>query len=75
MKFSDYLNNEQLSNSEFARRIGVNASTVLRLVEGNVPRPETMLAIYKQTCGQVEPIDWYPAILQERERMRSANNH
>jgi transcriptional regulator with XRE-family HTH domain len=64
MKLSDYLSSENVSMSEFARRIEVrNARTVQRYIRGErVPTRSVMKRISRETAGQVQPNDFFDAV-------------
>lgn len=64
MKLSDYLSSENVSMSEFARRIEVrNARTVQRYVRGErVPTRSVMERISRETDGRVCPNDFFEGI-------------
>lgn len=61
MKLFDYLRTENVSMSEFARRIDVrNARTVQRYVKGvRTPSRSVMSAITRETGGLVQPNDFF----------------
>lgn len=62
MKLSEWLTKEQVSQSDFAKRIGVAQYTVNRYVNGErYPRPRAMWKISLETKGEVRPNDFYTA--------------
>jgi transcriptional regulator with XRE-family HTH domain len=59
MKLSDYLELSQISDAEFARRIGVERQAVGRYKLGErSPKKEILQEIYKATAGAVTPNDF-----------------
>jgi hypothetical protein len=62
MLLTDYLSREELSFSEFARRIGTkHARTVERYAKGQaIPNRVMMPRIVEQTAGEVRPNDFFP---------------
>lgn len=64
MKLGDYLNSKNLSDNEFARQLGVEQSTVTRLVARDgrqaerKPSFKLMARIAAATGGQVMPNDF-----------------
>ncbi len=65
MTLQEFLDDEDMSLTAFARAIGVSDSTVKRWCDGAIPKSEVMLDIYHYSCGRVEPVDWYPAIAKQ----------
>jgi transcriptional regulator with XRE-family HTH domain len=58
MKLVDYLRVNQITQAEFAARIGTTAATVNRIVRGKVtPRRALMTTICEVTKGEVQPLD------------------
>jgi len=67
MKLREWLRNENVSASEFGRRIGVSHAAVLRWSGGaRTPRPAQMEAIQRETGGKVMPADFYAVPQPER---------
>lgn len=62
MQLASYLKTLKITDAEFARMIGVNQSTVLRL-KRRERRPSLELAqrIFKATGGKVPPTAWFSA--------------
>lgn len=61
MKLSDYLQVNQITQAEFAARIGTTGATVNRIVRGKViPRRALMTTISEATKGDVKPLDLLP---------------
>lgn len=59
-KLSEYLENNGLTQSEFASLIGVKQATVSRYLAGeSIPEPEIMSKIFKKTKGEITPNDFY----------------
>lgn len=63
MQLATYLAAENISLSEFARRIGAkNARTVQRYTKhGQIPGGKMMAKIMRETGGKVQPADFLPA--------------
>ena len=60
MRLSDYLRATEISDAEFALKIGVNRSTVSRLRRTNQkPTEETLAAIVRATGGTVTANDFW----------------
>lgn len=60
MKLSDYLKKEKMSASEFAELVGVDKSTISRILRGKrYPRRATVEAIRKATDNRVTVADLY----------------
>lgn len=60
MKLTEYLDQQNITPSAFAKAIGVEASTVTRLASGEtVPSPRVMRAIIAATGGLVTPNDFF----------------
>lgn len=60
MRLTDYLTKEEITTSEFARRIGVDQMSVGRYRRGErIPRPDIMQKITVATGGRVGPADFY----------------
>lgn len=59
MKLSDYLEANAIIDGDFAKLIGVDRSTVARLRGGQIPKQETMLAIHRETGGEVTANDFF----------------
>ena len=65
MRLAEYLKNEGLSRSAFARDIGVKPGTVWRYClvrehpDHRIPTPAIMTRIVKATGGEVQPGDFY----------------
>ena len=58
MKLIDYLSMHNITQADFAQRIGTTGATVNRIVRGKVtPRRGLMAAISLATEGAVQPID------------------
>ena len=59
MQLSEYLEQESLSQREFAAKIDANPSTIIRLLQGKTrPQPKTLRKIMAATRGQVKPLDF-----------------
>lgn len=63
MQLQAYLDEERITYTDFARRIGTkHARTVERYAKGaRYPRKEMMAAIRRETGGRVTPDDFTPA--------------
>ena len=60
MKLPAYLKAKKISESEFARIIGVNQAVINRYCrEKRIPQPEIMDKIHAATYGKVGPGDFY----------------
>ena len=61
MKLAEYLEANQLTYAEFARRIGVRSDETVRryVVEGRVPTPKIMEKIALATGCQVTANDFF----------------
>ncbi len=61
MQLQAYLSTNDISLSEFARRVGAkNARTVQRYTKhGRMPSRRMMEAIVRETNGEVQPNDFY----------------
>lgn len=60
MKLKEWLQNENISASEFGRRIGVKHTAVLRWCSGiRTPRKAQIAAIQRATDGAVGPADFF----------------
>jgi transcriptional regulator with XRE-family HTH domain len=60
MKLSEYLNRNNLSLGQLAKRCGTSASTILRIKDGEVaPSKRVARALWDATKGQVTPNDLY----------------
>lgn len=60
MTLSDWLVQNKLSPTDFAKRIGKPQATVSRYAAGKrIPEPETMKVIVEATEGAVTPNDFY----------------
>lgn len=59
MKLAEYLKLANLTDADFAQRIGVERSTVTRLRGDQIPTREVMRAIAEATNGAVTANDFY----------------
>lgn len=60
MNLASYLEQNNLTATVFAQRIGVAIATVTRAARGEImPSPETMRRIIDATDGQVTPNDFF----------------
>lgn len=60
MQLSEYLNRNNLSLGQLAKRCGTSASTILRIKDGEVaPSKRVARALWDATGGQVTPNDLY----------------
>ncbi len=57
-KLKQYLESEGLKQQEFAAKVGVNPSTICRLLDGAEPRVTLAVRIEKATKGKVRCEDW-----------------
>ena len=60
MKLSDYLKQEGIRQTIFARRIGVNINTLHNILKGYDTRLSVALSIEEVTRGSVKPKDLAP---------------
>lgn len=69
MTLSDYLSSNNLTQAEFASRVGVKQAAITRYSKGDrFPRQEHVDAIEKETGGQVTANDHARAWREARER-------
>ena len=61
MTLRDYLQQEGLTQAQFAAKIGVRQGTVSYYVRGRVPSTEVLSAIVRETEGQVRWEDFVDA--------------
>lgn len=61
MTLTDYLKREQLTDQQFADRIGVDRSTITRIRANQFPSKKTLEAITKATGGAVTANDFLAA--------------
>nr|WP_317892396.1 helix-turn-helix transcriptional regulator [uncultured Sphingomonas sp.] len=63
MKLGTYLAERQITYHDFAQRIGAaNAGVISKYVTGKRhPRPKFLVAIVRETDGEVRPNDFIPA--------------
>ena len=60
MKLKEWRQNENITATDFGRRIGVSHAAILRYEAGaRMPRPAQMAAIQRETGGAVTPADFY----------------
>jgi len=60
MKLTTYLRENDLTVTALARSVGVDVSTMHRIVHGkHIPGQKTMRAIIRETGGQVQPNDFF----------------
>ena len=60
MRLETWLEYMQMSIDEFAKKIGKDSSLVFRYIHYNViPKPDTIVAIYRETLGSVTANDFY----------------
>lgn len=60
MTLADYLQTNELTDTAFAARLGVQQSTIHRIKKcGQIPSPVLMAAIFAETNGLVRPDDFY----------------
>lgn len=66
MRFADWLSERDVSDAEFARRIGVTRETVRRYRTGaRTPDKETMGRISAETLGAVTANDFFATPINE----------
>jgi len=70
MGIGEHLERLKLTTYAYAKKIGVNQSTISRACNGTVPNAATMLAIAKESGFRVMPIDFYPEIKAAAARHR-----
>lgn len=61
MKLYQWRKREGLTLGQAGARFGVSHVSVLRYEKGEVPRPEIMRNIIRETGGEVTANDWYVA--------------
>lgn len=59
MQLRNYLDNENISISEFGRSIGTSHVTILKYLGGRVPTPRLMRRIIHTTKGRVTPDEFF----------------
>lgn len=59
MTLTDFLTQNSLTPSEFARRVGTSRQNVCRWMASNIPRPDEMRRIVAATEGAVTPNDFF----------------
>ncbi len=59
MTLTDFLNNHNMSQAEFAKNINETPMNVSRWVRGTIPSAETMAKIVAYTKGEVTANDFY----------------
>lgn len=59
MKLTAYLEQENLTQKDFAALVGCEQPTIGRYCAGRVPEPGVMKRIILVTCGKVTPNDWF----------------
>ena len=59
MKLKDFLKEEDITQEEFAKKIGSKQTTVARWIQGATPRVEMMSKILLATQGKVTANDFY----------------
>jgi hypothetical protein len=75
MRLGDWLRQNRVRAVHFAPRIGVDPSTLSNVMnKGIVPKRDTVVAIYVETAGAVEPNDFYdlPALPAPAEAPEAA---
>lgn len=60
MQITDWLTKNDISDADFAARIGVSRQALHRYKSGErIPRPAILQRIQGQTGGQVQPADFF----------------
>lgn len=60
MTLAEYIRANDLTETAFAAKLGVNQSTVHRACkQGHIPSVGIMAAIFEETGGKVRPDDFY----------------
>jgi transcriptional regulator with XRE-family HTH domain len=59
MTLADYLSQAQLSQTQFAKQIGVSKQAVQRYAKGRIPEPEVMKRIALATASKVTANDFF----------------
>lgn len=60
MKLGEYLNTQNISRAEMAKRLGVSVEAVRQWSVGErAPRPQMQSKIMDETAGQVTPMDFH----------------
>lgn len=72
VKLARYLQKESESEAAFARRVEAPRSAVHKWLNGTLPSPHYMRAIYRETDGVVTPNDFYG--LRRRPKKEQAVN-
>lgn len=62
MKLAAYLRHNDISDEQFAEKIGASEGAVRKWKSGErTPRPDAMLSILAATSGKVTPNDFLPS--------------
>lgn len=69
MKLTDFLTENNLTPSDFARTVGTSRQNVCRWMQSNIPRTEEMQRIFEVTGGKVTANDFFGI---QAEKKRSA---
>lgn len=68
MTLADYLTRHGISDADFAARLRLNTTSIIRYRVGTrIPRRALMVRIYNETGGAVTPNDWYPDITRQKK--------
>ena len=60
MRLNEYLDQNSMNQSAFAKRVGVTAEAVSQWISGvRSPRPKNILQIERETNGAVSFHDWH----------------
>ena len=60
MQITDWLTKKDISDADFAARIGVSRQALWRYKSGErIPRPKILKRIQDETGGQVQPADFF----------------
>ena len=59
MTLPDYLAEAQISQTKFAKKIGVSKQAVQRYVKGRIPQPDVMRRIALATASKVTANDFF----------------
>lgn len=69
MTLKEYLQQQGISQHQFAELVGVTPQAVNQWVQGRrFPRPTVILKIRMITGGRVAPVDWYISSITKNRR-------
>lgn len=72
MRLAEYLDRNDLTNTAFARLVGVQPAAVSKWLRGKRPDWPQLLRIRDATGGQVTPNDFLPAETEQARELQDA---